>query len=796
MQTALPSPALRARRLPLLSTLLCALAVHGCGGGGDVGPCGGPFCVRPPEAQEATRLLPSSGDGQTGAPGRELAQPVEVLVTDEANHPVAGVKVSFTVSQGGGSLSAAAVESDHEGKVPVRWTLGPEAGTQMIQAAATDSSGTHLSGSPLTLTAQAVISSAASIAFRQAPSDTVRNGVVFERQPVVELLDADNQPVAGVEVTASIASGGGSLSGITSVATDSSGRASYSDLALLGLTGPRILRFSVAGPALEVATEAIQVAAGAPSQLAGLEPLVYQATVNSPVIPSPSVIVRDAAGNAVPGVPIVFTADRDASVSPAAAVVTNDAGVAQISSWTLGKTAELQYRLTARIESTAIEPVAFSATAHAGAAGRLEITVQPPPATQSGVVFAPQPELRVLDQLGNPAHQAGLTIVATIASGPSGALQHASATTDASGQAAFSGLSLTGLAGSYTLSFSAAGLGGVTSQSISLAAGSPSGIALVVAPPSTARSRVPFSAQPSVQLQDASGNPLAQAGIEIRASIASGGGSLTGLTAVVTNGNGRADFTDLAIMGPPGPRTLRFASQSPSSQVLSGQITLPSVAGISIVPSPPSSGVAGSQLANPVSWILTDALEQTVADAPGGLSASAGGIVAPSSTTSDASGVVQLQSWTLSQLAGPQYVDLVVGGETSRVPIEAVPDVAAQLQKISGDSQSAPVDSELPEPLVIRVVDQYGNGVSGVTVEWRTCDGLGSYDAATDAGGYASAFQPTGPDAGTFCAMASSSGLAGSPVQFTYTVLAAGGGVTPESRTGRVPALAPAERRR
>jgi hypothetical protein len=795
MHTA--APGFRARRSPLLTALLGALSVYGCGGG-DLGVCGGPFCVPPPKSQEATRLLPSSGDGQTGAVGRELARPLEVLVTDDENHPIPGVEVSFTVTQGGGSLSAAVVESDYQGHVPVRWTLGPDAGTQTIQAAATDASGSELSGSPLALTAQAVISSAASIALRQGPPDTVRNGVVFERQPVVELVDADNLPVAGVEVTASLASGGGTLAGVATVATDSAGRASYGDLAILGLTGPRILRFSVAEPALEVATEAIQVAAGVPSQLAGLEPLTYQATVNSPVGPSPSVVVRDAAGNAVPGVPIVFAADRDASVSPAAAVLTNEVGVAQVSSWTLGKTAGVQYRLTARIQSSAIEAVVFSATAHAGAAGQLEITVQPPPATQSGVAFAPQPELRVLDQLGNPALKAGVTILATIASGPSGTLQNASATTDASGQAAFSGLSLSGLAGGYTLSFSAAGLGGVTSQPISLAAGSPSGIALVAAPSSTARSRVPLSAQPSVQLQDASGNPLPQASIEIKASIASGGGSLGGLATVLTNSDGRADFTDLAIIGAPGPRTLRFASQSPSSQVISGQITLPTVAHISIVPTPPSSVVVGSLVANPVSWTLTDALDQTVADAPVDLSASAGGSVIPSSTTSDAAGVVLLQSWAVSPVAGAQYIQLdVVGGATSRIQVEAVADVAARLQMISGDNQSAPVDSELPEPLVVRSVDQYGNGVTGVTVEWRTCEGVGSYDAVSDAGGYASAFQPTGSDPGTFCAMASASGLADSPVQFTYTVLGVSGTSTPESSTGRLRApLAPADRRR
>jgi hypothetical protein len=795
MHSAIASSGARLQGAPQLTVLLVLLSAYGCGGG-DL-ECGGPFCVPPPGPQEATRLRAGPGDGQIGVPGRMLAQPLEVIVTDDEDHPVQGVAVTFTVIQGGGSLSLTTTQTDYQGHAPVRWTLGPEPGTQTIQAAATATSGSPLSGSPLSFTAQAVIPSPATIAIRQAPPDTVRNGVVFERQPVVELLDADQQPVVGVEVTASIASGGGSLGGTVTIATDPEGRASYTDLAVLGLVGPRTLRFSLASPALDVATETIQVEAGAASRLDPVEPLTYQASVTSPVSPAPSVVVHDAAGNVVPGVPIVFAADRDALVSPVTELATDQNGVARVTSWTLGKTAEVQYKLTARIQSSAIEPIIFSATAHAGAAGRLAITVQPPPATQSGVAFAPQPEVRVVDQAGNPAPQGGVAIAATIASGPSGVLQNASATTDASGLATFSGLSLTGLVGDYTLSFSAPALGGVTSQSISLAAGPPSRLALTVAPSATARSRLPLSAQPSVQLQDASGNPLGQAGIQVKASIASGGGSLGGQTSVPTNASGRADFTDLAIIGAPGRRTLRFASLSPSSEVISGQITLPSVAHISLLSSPPGSVVVGSQLASAASWTLIDAEDQTVADAPASLSASAGGSVAPGSTTSDASGVVRLESWTVANTAGIQYVDLAVPeAGTSRIEIEATPDVAAQLQKTSGDNQSAPVDSELPAPLVVRVVDQYGNGVSGVTVEWRTCENVGDYDAVTDAGGYASAFQSTGPDPGTFCGMASSSGLADSPVQFTYTALAASGTTTPESSASQLRARPPSDRRR
>ena len=124
---------------------------------------------------------------------------------------------------------------------------------------------------------------------------------------------------------------------------------------------------------------------------------------------------------------------------------------------------------------------------------------------------------------------------------------------------------------------------------------------------------------------------------------------LVGQTSVLTNGQGRADYTDLAIVGGPGTHTLRFASTSPASEVLSGTITLPSVAAISVLTNPPDSVVVGTTLAAPVSWTLTDAANQTVADAPVVISINGSGQPV---STSDPAGIVQLQSWTLSPTAG------------------------------------------------------------------------------------------------------------------------------------------------
>jgi len=784
-------PGRRTRLSPSLVGIVAALSLLNCGGGEDL--CGGPFCVTPPGRQEATKLRAKSGGGQVGTPGRELPLPLEVEVTDDDNRLIPDVEVSFTVlGQGGGTISKPAIRSDHQGIAQVKWTLGAQPGAQTVQAVAANSSGSALSGSPLTFTAEAVRPPPARILLLQAPPAIAQNGVLFDRHPVVAILDSDNQPIAQVDVTVSIASGVGTLDGTTIVSTDAAGRATYGNLTIRGPTGPRTLRFSVSDPTLEIISAAVQVGAGTATSMVGSEPLAYQGTVNSPVSPAPSVVVRDEAGNPVPGVTITFGADRDGSVSPST-VITNELGVAQVTSWTLGRSAGVRYSLTARIQPAGSDPVVFSATAQAGAAGKLEITVQPSPSAQSGARFSRQPVIQVTDELGNPAPQPGLAIAATLLSGPAGELQHASATTNSSGLATFSDLSLTGLVGDYRLSFSAPTLTGVASEPISVAAGPPSRLALTGSPSPAARSRFPFGTQPSIQLQDASGNPVAQPGVEVRASIAAGDGTLGGQTSALTNGQGRADYTDLAIIGSPGARNLRFASTSPASEVLSGTITLPNVAAISLTTTPPSSAVVGT-LAAPISWTLTDAANQPVADAPVVISVSAGELVAPVSA-SDPSGIVQLQSWTVSQTAGTQYVDLTVVGTqiVSRVTLEAIPGAAFRLQYDSGNGQRAPVNADLPLPLVVRVVDQYGNGVSGVTVEWRTCDGIGEYNPATDMDGYASAFQSTGPTPGEFCAMASSSGLAGSPVQFSYTVTP--GTAASSSTTGHLGPIPPASAR-
>ena len=89
-------------------------------------------------AQEPVALVVVGGGGQEGLPGRELPEPVEVLVEDAGGAPIAGVTVTFG-AVGGGSASPASVDSDANGVARTVWTLGDRRGLQRLAASAGES---------------------------------------------------------------------------------------------------------------------------------------------------------------------------------------------------------------------------------------------------------------------------------------------------------------------------------------------------------------------------------------------------------------------------------------------------------------------------------------------------------------------------------------------------------------------------------------------------------------------------------------------------------------------------------
>lgn len=97
----------------------------------------------------AATIAAVAGDGQTAPAGTAVATPPSVLVTDAFGNPVAGVQVTFTVQNGGGSVSGAVQTTDTFGRATVdSWTI--VAGANYLLATAT---APNLAGNPVTFTA-------------------------------------------------------------------------------------------------------------------------------------------------------------------------------------------------------------------------------------------------------------------------------------------------------------------------------------------------------------------------------------------------------------------------------------------------------------------------------------------------------------------------------------------------------------------------------------------------------------------------------------------------------------------
>jgi hypothetical protein len=398
---------------------------------------------------------------------------------------------------------------------------------------------------------------AAKIVATRGDNQTGTVGGALADSAVVRVTDAKDQPVSGQTVTFSVISGGGSVSPRTAT-TDAN-----------GLAGTRWTLGSVAG-AQQVKAQAtgngapanvsVLINASAGASAATAIALVsgdnQTGTAGSPLVDSLVVKATDVDGNPVAGAAVQWTVTGGGTVS-AAATPTGADGHAAVKR-TLGPSAGAQTAVATAAGLTG-SPITFHSTATVGSAGQLVITRQPSSTASSGVAFATQPQVQLEDANGNPVAQAGIAVQAEITSGPAGALVNATAATDASGRATFAGLTITGPAGSYNLSFFGTAISGAASNPITLSAGAVSRLGFAVAPSATAQSGVPLVQQPQVQLEDAAGNPVSQAGVNIAVSV-SAGGSLSGATTVATDASGVAAFTDLAVGGATGTYSLKFAS--------------------------------------------------------------------------------------------------------------------------------------------------------------------------------------------------------------------------------------------
>jgi hypothetical protein len=89
----------------------------------------------------ATGIIPSDliiaqGNGQTGKPSAALPVQLVIRVVGDANTPIPGVTVAFSITGGTGSISPQSVVTNALGEATARWTLGAQAGSQQASVSA------------------------------------------------------------------------------------------------------------------------------------------------------------------------------------------------------------------------------------------------------------------------------------------------------------------------------------------------------------------------------------------------------------------------------------------------------------------------------------------------------------------------------------------------------------------------------------------------------------------------------------------------------------------------------------
>lgn len=637
--------------------VLGALGGTACGGGGDGGS-------GPPTRVPTT--VNQSGNNQTGAAGAALPTPIGVTVLDQNGDALSGVSVTFSVAAGGGSLGTPNATTNASGVASTTWTLGTAAGANNNQASVTVAG---YGGPSIGFMASATAGMAASITKAAGDGQTGEVAQATAVQPKVAVRDAHNNPPAGVMVTWTVMSGGGSVASATSL-TDAAGEAS-----MTWTLGPQVgasihsLRAAV-GAYNTTFTASGALTAGTLTLNGGDN---QSGVASGPVAVQPSVLVKTPGGAGVPvsGVTVGWAVTAGGGTPSAATSVSNGAGVASIG-WTLGATPGTNNQgLSATVAGLTGSPVAFVASATA-------------PPTQM-------------------AYSSG------------------NAQTAAAGQAL---------------------------------------------------------AQPLVVVvRDAGSNPVA--GVVVSWQVTAGGGTLGAATSI-TNGSG------LASMSYTVGTTAGVGNQGVSASVtgLTGSpvgFTASVVAGtasqIAVSSGDNQTATVATALAQPIVVVVKDAFGNVKQGVTVNWAAGAGsGSTGAATSVTDASGLAST-TWTIGTTAGSgnQSATATVAGLTgSPVTFHASGTAAgaAVLAVSSGNNQSATIGSALPAPLVALVTDAYGNGVSGVTVNWAAATGGGSVGAATSlsgASGTASMTRTLGPTVGAQTTTASVTGTTPASVTFNST---------------------------
>jgi large repetitive protein len=295
------------------------------------------------------------------------------------------------------------------------------------------------------------------------------SGAAFSQQPRVSLQDTGGSVVtsdSSTVVTATVSSGASLVGSVTATAVN--GVVTFNDLGISGTAGTvYTITYSatVSGNALTAATQSVTPTVGAATQISVSTQPVGD-TAGALLATAPVISVLDSGNNVVTSASTSITVSSSGGTLNGTKTVSATNGLATFGDLTFAGTAGTNYTLTFTTASLG-SATSNNFSVGVGAATKLAITTQASGAAYNEA-FTTQPVIEIRDAGNNKVPSAANVVTATLSNGTVlGSNNTSLNATSSSGVATFSGLGITGLPGSYTITYSSGALVD-TSHSISL----------------------------------------------------------------------------------------------------------------------------------------------------------------------------------------------------------------------------------------------------------------------------------------------------------------------------------------
>ena len=636
------------------------------------------------------------------------------------------------------------------------------------------------------------------VTFTTAPSSSASSGQAFAQQPAITLRDTNSNILgSGTGVTLSVSPATATLACTTNPINTTSGVSTFSGCMLTGTAGTYTLTATSSG---KTATANVSLSFGSLSQLAITTTPTKTGNTDTALSTQPVVRAQDASGNTVTSysgtVGFKGYSDGTCTTEVAGSVVgtpSNSSGTISFTGVRILKTSVVAIRA---VDGTVQSACMNGFTLSPGALSTLAFTTQPSSSVSAGVAFATQPQVSGYDANGNLV---GSSTSITLSSNDGGMTLSCTANpvTTSSGVSSFSGCSLSGAAGTYTLK-AQSGAVQVNSANLTVGGGVQKKLAYVSpASPVTAGQCTSFT----VKVQDQWNNDtISGAAYTLNLSDGSAGGSFHN-----TAGCGAAAISSVSLASSTSQQTFWYKNSTAGTPTLTvsatgltsatHNLTVGSASASKLAfTTGPASRTAGQAqptlvvqvqdaFGNAVS--VTDSVTLSLSANPGGDSFSS------VTQSTNAQGAASFTGVSLTKSGtGYQITASSSGGFTSAVS-SSFNITAASASKLAFAVQPGNATAGVSlSSFSIQLRDPYDNTVAsnGVSVSLALSSGtISSGASANTTAGLATFSSTTIQAAGTYALTASSSGLtAVTSSSLTISPAAANAGQSSISATGPV----------